>query len=222
MSTSTHATGRNTRRIKVHSSKLSPKVLTQMASDLAGGAVAIFPTETVYGIGTSVFSPSGIRRIYALKGRGARKPLALLVASLEAARPLVETIPAEALGLAKRFWPGPLTLVLKASPLGRLITGGLATIGVRIPDHPIALSILRKAGIPLAVTSVNRSGHKPAVSGAACAKLFGSRVDWLIDAGTCRVQKASSVIDLSHYPYTVIRDGAIPKRQLEKALWPVS
>jgi L-threonylcarbamoyladenylate synthase len=190
-----------------------------MAKDLAGGAVAIFPTETVYGIGASVFSPSGIRRIYALKGRHGRKPLALLVASLQAARPLVETLPPEALRLAQRFWPGPLTLVLKASPLGRMITGGLPTIGVRIPDHLIALSILRKVGVPLAVTSVNRSGQKPAVSGAACAKLFGSRVDWLIDAGVCRVQAASSVIDLSHYPYTVIRDGAIPKRQLEKALW---
>ena len=160
----------------------------------------------------------GIRRIYALKGRHGRKPLALLVPSLAAAHPLVETIPKEAERLAQRFWPGPLTLVFKASPLGRLVTGGLETIGVRIPDHPIALAILKKVGIPLATTSVNRSGQKPAVSGTACAKLFGSKVDWLIDGGLCRVKEASSVIDLSHYPFTVIRDGAIPKKELEKAL----
>ena len=175
----------------------------------------IFPTETVYGIGTSVFSRPGIRRIYALKGRRERKPLALLVHSLAAAKPLLESIPAEAERLAKRFWPGPLTLIFKASSLGRLVTGGLATIGVRIPDHPVALALLKAVGVPLATTSVNRSGQKPAVSGVQAAKLFGKKVEFLIDGGTCRVKTASSVIDLSHYPFMVIREGAISKKVLE-------
>jgi L-threonylcarbamoyladenylate synthase len=182
------------------------------------GGVVIFPTETVYGIGTSVFSPTGIRRIYELKGRHGRKPLALLVHSIEAASPLVDEIPIEAKRLAERFWPGPLTLVLKASALGRMVTGGLVTIGVRIPDHSIALEILRKLKIPLATTSVNRSGQKPAISGLHAARLFGKKVDYLIDAGHCRVKTASSVIDLSHYPFTVIREGAIPKKLLEEVL----
>jgi L-threonylcarbamoyladenylate synthase len=185
---------------------------------LRAGGVVIFPTETVYGIGTSVFSRTGIRRIYELKGRRGRKPLALLVHSLAAAKPLVETIPPEAERLAKRFWPGPLTLVLKASSLGRLVTGGLATIGVRIPDHPVALGLLRAMGVPLATTSVNRSGQKPAVSGIQAAKLFGKKVDYLIDGGICRVKTASSVIDLSHYPFMVIREGAISKKVLEKEI----
>ena len=111
-----------------------------------------------------------------------------------------------------------MTLVFKASPLGRLVTGGLSTIGVRIPDHPVALALLKKVGIPLATTSVNRSGQKPAVSGAACVKLFGSKVDWLIDGGTCRVKAASSVVDLSHYPFSILREEAISKEVLEKAL----
>ncbi len=208
MSTSTRVTGR----------KLTPGLLQKVTSALQAGAVVIFPTETVYGIGTSVFSLAGIRRIYELKGRHGRKPLALLVPSLAAAKPLVEAIPPEATRLARRFWPGPLTLVFKASPLGRLVTGGLATIGVRIPDHPIALAILKKVGIPLATTSVNRSGRKPAISGTAAAKLFGSRVDWLIDGGVCRVKTASSVIDLSHYPFMVIREGAISKKTLERCI----
>jgi L-threonylcarbamoyladenylate synthase len=208
MSTSTRVTGRN----------LPAGLLSKIVADLQAGAVVIFPTETVYGIGTSVFSPSGIRRIYRLKGRQGRKPLALLVPSLAAARPLVETIPPEADRLAQKFWPGPLTLIFKASALGRLVTGGLATIGVRIPDHPIALAILKKVGIPLATTSVNRSGRKPAVSGTACARLFGSRVDWLLDAGTCRVKAASSVVDLSHYPFTNLREEALSRKLLEKAL----
>jgi L-threonylcarbamoyladenylate synthase len=208
MSTSTRVTGR----------KIPSKTLDKIAADLQAGAVVIFPTETVYGIGTSVFSLSGIRRIYRLKGRQGRKPLALLVPTLAAAAPLVESIPPEAVRLAEEFWPGPLTLVLKASPLGRLVTGGLTTIGLRIPDHPIALGLLQKTGIPLATTSVNRSGQKPATSGKACAALFGSQVDWLIDAGICRVQTASSVVDLTHYPFMVVREGALPKKILEKAL----
>jgi L-threonylcarbamoyladenylate synthase len=206
MSTSTPATA------------LKGKRLQQVVNDLQHGAVVIFPTETVYGIGTSVFSLPGIQRIYELKGRSWRKPLALLVHALGAALPLVDTVPSEAQRLARRFWPGPLTMVFKASPLGKLVTGGLATIGVRVPDHPVALAILRKIGIPLATTSVNRSGHKPAVSGTAAAKLFGSQVNWLIDGGTCRVKTASSVIDLSNYPFTIIREGAISKRHLENTL----
>ena len=200
------------------SQRIPTAILSRLSADLEAGAVAIFPTETVYGIGTSVFSLRGIQRIYALKSRQGRKPLALLVPHLAAAAPLVEEIPAEAERLARRFWPGPLTLVLKASALGRLVTGGLSTIGLRIPDHPVALAILRRVAIPLATTSVNRSGQEPAVSGASAARIFGSRVDWVIHGGACRVQTASSVIDLSHYPYMVIREGAIQKRQLEEAL----
>src|ERR1041384_6357128 len=133
MSTSTRVTGR----------KIPPKTLAKIGAAIQSDAVVIFPTETVYGIGTSVFSQAGIKRIYALKGRHHRKPLALLVHSLYAASPLVESIPKEAQLLAEQFWPGPLTLIFKASPLGRMVTGGLATIGVRIPDHPVALSILK-------------------------------------------------------------------------------
>jgi L-threonylcarbamoyladenylate synthase len=198
---------------------LSPTTLRQIVADIKQGAVLVFPTETVYGIGASVFSLSGIKRIYRLKGRHGRKPLAILVPSLWAAKPLVESIPPEAQRMARRFWPGPLTLVLKASTLGRLVTGGYPTIAVRIPDHPIALSILRRVGVPLATTSVNRSGGKPAVT-ASAARLFGAKVDWMIDGGTCRVKTASSVVDMSHYPFVVKREGAIPRKELEVALKP--
>src|SRR5579863_9755295 len=202
MLTSTRATGRKVRQVlRVGSGKLSATDLKTIVRELSAGAVAIFPTETVYGIGASAFSREGIRRIYQLKGRRWTKPLALLVPSLEAARPLVETIPAEAFRLAEEFWPGPLTLVLAASPLGKLVTGGLGTIGVRVPQHDIPLKILRELGLPLATTSVNRSGQEPATSGIAAAKLFGSKVEWVIDGGLCKIQEASSVVDLSSYPF---------------------
>jgi len=207
-----------TRRIRLSSGRWPASALQEIAQDLRAGAVAIFPTETVYGIGASVFSREGVRRIYELKGRQWRKPLALLVHELQAARPLVEEIPPEADRLARRFWPGPLTLIFRASALGRLVMGGAATLGVRIPDHPAALGILKRCAVPLATTSVNRSGEKPAASGHQAARLFGSQVEWVVDAGRCRVQVPSSVVDLTHFPFTVIREGAISKRELEKTL----
>jgi len=205
-------------RVRVRNGHLPAAVLSQVVETLRAGGVAIFPTETVYGIGASAFSHPGIRRIYQLKGRKWNKPLALLVPSLEAAAPLLERIPPEAFWLAQAFWPGPMTLVLPASALGKLVTGGLDTIGVRVPDHPVALAILRAIGVPLATTSVNRSGQDPATAGSAAAKLFGSKVEWVIDGGTCTIQTASSVVDLSHFPFTVKRQGSIPKQALERAL----
>jgi L-threonylcarbamoyladenylate synthase len=221
MSTSTRVTGRKPARraIRLRGHRLPPAALSQLIDDLRAGSIAIFPTETVYGIGTSAFSHGGIRRIYALKGRRWNKPLALLVPSLEAAAPLVEDIPPEAFRLAEEFWPGPMTLVFRASALGKLVTGGLPTMGVRIPDHPFALAILRTVGVPLATTSVNRSGEDPATSGVSAAKIFGSKVEWMIDGGACPLKEASSVIDLSHYPFTIKRQGSIAKQALENVLF---
>ncbi len=198
--------------------QLPARVLSHVVQTLLAGGVAIFPTETVYGIGASAFSHGGIKRIYKLKGRKWNKPLALLVTSLDAAAPLLKDVPPEAFHLAKTFWPGPMTLVLQASPLGKLVTGGLPTIGVRVPDHPVALAVLKAVGLPLATTSVNRSGEEPATSGEEAATLFGSQVDWLIDGGACVIKEASSVVDLSHYPFSVKRQGSISKKDLEKAL----
>jgi L-threonylcarbamoyladenylate synthase len=195
-----------------------PKKILEIARGLRAGAVAIFPTETVYGLGTSAFATLGIQKIYRLKGRHWRKPLAILVPTLEAALPLVEEIPPEARRLAKAYCPGPLTFVLKASDLGRMVTGGVETIGVRVPDHPIALALLRAVQIPLATTSVNRSGDPPAVSGRRAAQIFGKEVEWFLEGGVCRVKAPSSVVDFSHYPFTVAREGAVSKKELEKFL----
>ena len=192
--------------------------LEQVARALLAGEVAVFPTETVYGIGAGAFATQAIRRIYELKGRHGRKPLAILVASLDAARPLVETIPPEALRLAEAFCPGPMTFVLAASPLGRLVTGGLATIGVRVPAHPIALELITRVGLPLATTSVNRSGGKPATSHQQALEIFKADVEWFLDGGECALKQPSSVVDFSHYPFTVIGDGALPKKKIEHLL----
>ena len=217
MSTSTPAIA--AKSIRLRQNRCAQYLLESIAQELQAGALVVFPTETVYGLGTSAFSPSGIRRIYAVKGRTWQKPLALLTPSLDAARPLLEHIPSEAARLAEHFWPGPLTLVFQASTLGRLITEGRETVGVRVPDHPFALALLQCVGLPLATTSANASGEEPAISGRKAAQLFRKKVEWVVDGGACPVEIASSVVDCSHYPPTVLREGAISKKKLEAVLF---
>jgi L-threonylcarbamoyladenylate synthase len=219
MSTSTRATGLKTKTVRIRRKHIQKALLKEIAGDIRGGAVAIFPTETVYGMGTSAFSRRGIKNIYRLKGRRWNKPLQLLVPSLNAALPLVEAIPDEAFRLAKKFCPGPITFILPASPLGRMVTGGLNAIGIRVPDHSLVLSLLKAVGVPVAATSANLSGRQPATTGAQARQLFEKKVDWLIDGGACRLSRASSVIDFTRFPFTVRREGAIGRKILEKVIF---
>ena len=190
-----------------------------LVAAISAGAVAILPTETVYGLVTSAFSIEGIRAIYKLKGRLWKKPLALMVHELKAAAPFLESIPPEAEALAEHFCPGPLTLVFKASLLGQMLMGGTQTVGVRIPDHQDTLKLLRKIAVPLASTSANPSGKPDAVSVTQAKRYFGAKVKWIIDGGACRVKTPSSVVDFSHYPFTITRESAIAKKDLEKILF---
>ena len=194
--------------------------ILQAARTLASGGLVAFPTETVYGLGADATNATAIARLYAAKGRPSFNPLIAHVTSVAAARVLA-AFDTAAEKLAAKFWPGPLTLVLRKRPdcpVAELATAGLDTIAVRVPDHPIPLALLKAVGVPLATTSVNRSGQPPATSGPAAHKLFGTKVEWVIDGGTCHIQEASSVVDLSSYPFTVIREGAIAKSQLEHVL----
>jgi len=196
----------------------SARLIATLAGSLDRGEVGIFPAETVYGLGCHAFRPAAIQRIFHLKGRNFYKPLALLVSDLDQAQELIADLPDAALILAKKFFPGPLTLVLKASTLGRMTMGGHRTIGVRIPHHSWLLSLIKKTGVPLATTSVNHSGQPEALSGAEAKKSFEGKVDWIVDGGRTKLGKPSTVIDLTHFPYTVRREGAIPKRAIYEAL----
>ena len=209
-------------------------ILRETVAVLRSGGVAVFPTDTVYGIGASAFRPESIRRIFKLKGRSYRKPFPLLVADraqaygfegvvVDAAdraqaEPLVEPLSKRLKRLLDDHWPGPLTVVLKTSSLGRLATGGKETVAVRVPDHPAARALLKAFGAPLATTSANPSGKPPAVTGAAARKTFGGRVEILWDGGRCPRGTASTVLDASTLQWTLIREGAVPRRTLLKYL----
>lgn len=181
---------------------------TKAVEVLAAGRVVGVPTDTVYGLAADPFQEQALERLYALKGRPADRPVALLVASLEQAGRVAE-FTREAEELAGQHWPGPLTLVLGRSQglpewLGNLERN---TIGVRVPDHPAALELLEAAG-PLAVTSANRSGEEPALSADDARALFGSRVAVYL-AGTSPGGVASTVLDLTVTPFRTLRAGPL-------------
>ena len=185
---------------------------------LMDGGVAVFPTDTVYGLGAGIFRPEAIRRIYTLKGRSHRKPLPLLVAHLKQAEALVEPLSRRLRRLLGDYWPGPLTVVFKTSPLGQWVTGGKDTVAIRVPKHPAALALLKAMRCPLAVTSANRSGKPPAVTGGEALRIFGGRVDALLDGGRCPEGEPSTVLDAAHEPWTLVREGAVRKKELLRYL----
>src|SRR5256714_6611229 len=129
----------------------------QAAETIRGGGVVAFPTETVYGLGANAFDAAAVGKIFKLKGRPSTSPLIVHVASVEMARELVTEGPSLADKLARRWWPGPLTLVLPKNPrIPHIVTAGLPTVGVRMPSHPVALQLIQEAGVPIAAPSANR------------------------------------------------------------------
>ncbi len=201
---------------KTNAREMSLSMINETVAVLDKGGVVVFPTDTVYGIGASVLQPAAISRIYRLKGRSYKKPLPLLVAGFQQVQPLVESIPSNVRRMLKKFWPGPLTVVFKTSVLGQMSTGGKKTVAVRIPDHEVALAILKKINKPLAVTSANPSGRDPAVTGFQAVHIFKNRVPVIINGGACPQAQASTVLDITAFPWTIRRQGVIKEKDLIK------
>lgn len=183
-----------------------------------GGLVA-FPTETVYGLGADASSAAAVGRIFAAKGRPADHPLIVHVASAEQLRDWAEEVPPLADQLAAAFWPGPMTLILKRrAHVPAEVSGGLPTIGLRVPRHPVAQELLQKFGGGIAAPSANRFGRvSPTRAEHVAAELTG-RVDLILEGGDCEVGLESTIIDLSRGRPAVLRPGAVTLEQLEVAL----
>ncbi len=203
-----------TRTFRLRNGKLPSARIAETVEILRSGGLAVFPTDTVYGLGASVFRPMAIKKIYALKGRSYKKPLPFLVAGLEQALALVEPPDARLRKVLKKYWPGPLTVVFNTSALGRWTTGGKDTLALRVPDHPVARALLRAMNSPLAVTSANRSGRREATTGAQAASIFNGKVEVLVDGGPCPGGVPSTVLDVSSVVWTLRREGAVPKADL--------
>jgi len=193
------------------------------AANLAAGNVVAFPTETVYGLGADAASADAVAHIYALKGRPADHPLIVHISSMQRMADWAEEIPEYAIKLARDFWPGPMTLVLKRSSLAKdFITGGQETIGVRVPDHGVALALLEAfeniGGKGIAAPSANRFGHvSPTTAQAVVDELgeFLNPADQIIDGGSCAVGVESTIIDCTGDAPRILRPGAITEAMIE-------
>ena len=186
---------------------------------IRAGALVAVPTETVYGLAANALDPAAVERIYAVKGRPAVKPLSLLVEGAAALERWCEDVPKAAYTLAERFWPGPLTLVLRSKPeIPDIVRAGGETVGLRCPDHPLTLQLLRETGLPLAAPSANPSGAPSPKTAGEVLDYFAGEIAAVIDGGPCGVGVESTVFDLSRTPYRVLRQGALPKAEIEAAL----
>lgn len=177
--------------------------------------VIIFPTDTVYGIGTGLMNKEGIKKIYEIKGRDFNKPLAILVSSLDDVKDYAE-ITEDAVKLTKAFWPGGLTIVLKSKPEYEKITGE-ATIGIRMPNHPLALELLKKHGA-MKTTSVNQSGEEPLNDYETINNQYGHLVDKVYQNNYQSSLKSSTVVNLSTKNCEILRIGDISLEEIKKTL----
>jgi len=186
------------------------------AAALRDVRLVAFPTETVYGLGANAGCAAAVSRIFACKGRPADNPLIVHVADAEAAASVTRRWTPLARLLAERWWPGPLTLVLDADPrLPAVTTGGRPTVGVRVPSHPVGLTLLRHAGIPVAAPSANRSGRPSPTTADHVLADLGGLIDLVLDGGACTIGVESTVVDARGDTPVILREGAISREQLE-------
>ena len=193
------------------------------AATLAAGNLVAFPTETVYGLGADACNADAVARIYSVKGRPSDHPLIVHISSMQRMGDWAEEVPEYAIKLARDFWPGPMTLVLKRSSLAQdFITGGQETVGVRVPDHVVALALLEAfeniGGKGVAAPSANRFGQVSPTTAAAVAEELGEyldSVDQIIDGGACAVGVESTIIDCTGDAPKILRPGAITVEMIE-------
>ncbi len=190
----------------------------QAAALIRAGKLVAFPTETVYGLGANALDAAAVERIFAAKGRPRTSPLIVHVSSVEMARELAAEWPAAAETLARRYWPGPLTLVLPKRPaIPDVVTAGLPTVGLRMPAHPVALDLIRAAGVPIAAPSANRFTE---LSPTASDHVPEELADAVLEGGPSEVGIESTVLSLAGEP-SLLRPGVIPLPEIEALIGPV-
>jgi L-threonylcarbamoyladenylate synthase len=206
-------------------SKCSATAMVDAAANLSSGGLVAFPTETVYGLGADACNPDAVARIYSVKGRPADHPLIVHIASMDGLGDWADDVPGYAISLARDFWPGPMCMVVKRSRLARdFVTGGQDTVGVRVPDHPVALGLLeafeRAGGKGVAAPSANRFGKVSPTTAQAVADELGEYLalgDQILDGGPCVVGVESTIIDCSGETPRILRPGAITSRMISES-----
>ena len=204
---------------RVDENCIDKKIMEEAGELLKAGALVAFPTETVYGLGANALDEKAAANIYAAKGRPSDNPLIIHIADMESLPLITEEVPEEAVKLAEKFWPGPLTIVLKKSaavPLGT--TGGLNTVAVRMPSHPIALEMIRYGGGYIAAPSANTSGRPSPTLASHVADDMDGIIPMILDGGAVGIGIESTIVDLTDEVPTILRPGFITKEMLEEVV----
>ena len=215
------------RRITLQTQIFHPEkdknAIAEAAAILRRGGLLGIPTETVYGLGANALDEEAVLHIFEAKGRPQDNPLILHVPGADWLERYCRDIPPAAYTLAERFWPGPLTMILpRRDNVPLRTTGGLDTVGVRCPDHPITLAIIRESGIPVAAPSGNTSGRPSPTTARHMLEDMDGKIDGIVDGGPCAVGVESTIIDLTVMPPRLLRPGGLPLEALEEVLGEVA
>jgi L-threonylcarbamoyladenylate synthase len=204
-----------------HLKKAEPErdIIKKAAQIIKAGNLVAFPTETVYGLGANGLDSEAVKKIFEAKGRPNDNPLILHIANLKDVFYLASIIPLKAQVLMEEFWPGPLTLVFpKSKFIPEEITAGQETVAIRMPQHQVALALIREAGVPLAAPSANRSGYPSPTEADHVWKDLNGRIDAILDAGPTGLGLESTVLDISGEVPTILRPGGVTKEQLHEII----
>ena len=207
--------------LKINSETPEPSLIRYAADQIRAGQVLGMPTDTFYGLAADPFNLRAVERVYEIKSRSRHKPLSLLIEDVEQAEDLANSLPDEFRALAKKFWPGPLTIIVKAaSRLPLKVTANTGNVALRVPAAKIPLEVVKAAGVPITATSANLSGARECTTADAVREQLKDRISIIIDGGTSPREIPSTIIDLSDEDgnWRVLREGAIPSKELSEIL----
>jgi L-threonylcarbamoyladenylate synthase len=211
-----------TQTLEVNSHSPDPQVIQKAAQVILDDGLVAFPTETVYGLGANALSPKAVGKIFLAKGRPFEDPLIVHIHNLAELERVAIQLPEIAYRLAKAFWPGPLTLVLKkGAEVPARVTAGLDTVAVRMPAHPVALALLSASQVPIAAPSANRFGHASPTTAQHVLADLESRVDLILDGGPATIGLESTVLDITRMPPSILRPGGVSLEELQDLAGPV-
>jgi L-threonylcarbamoyladenylate synthase len=205
--------------VKINSQTPEPSLIRYAADQIRSGQVLGMPTDTFYGLAADPFNLRAVERVYEIKSRSRHKPLSLLIEDMEQAEQLAKPLPEEFHALAKKFWPGPLTIIVKAaSKLPLKVTANTGNVALRVPNAKIPLAVVQAAGIPITATSANLSGETECTTAEAVRDQLGVRVPIIVDGGSSPREIASTIVDLTDEEarWKILREGAISAQEISE------
>jgi tRNA threonylcarbamoyl adenosine modification protein (Sua5/YciO/YrdC/YwlC family) len=205
--------------VKINSEAPETSLIRYAADQIRSGQVLGMPTDTFYGLAADPFNLRAVDRVYEIKSRSRHKPLSLLIEDVDQAEHLANKLPDEFYALAKKFWPGPLTIIVKAaSRLPLKVTANTGNVALRVPNAKIPLEVIRAAGIPITATSANLSGESECTSAEAVREQLGVRIPIIVDGGSSPRETASTIVDLTDEEarWKILREGAIPAQEISE------